>query len=376
MDNQHRYRRNPDILLEWGEGAGPVLVDCRRWRKFSVKPVLVGLLHQLDRPLTAEELHERWQESGHAGEARELLDRLASAGIVQRCAPARAPAEGTAEGDDDCGDGTTGTGVASGGDGWTPYELAVHAQAGRGPVPYARRGVPPSARLGHPEATEVIALPDGRDTPSRPLAEVLAERRSVRAFAPSPVPLPLIGAFLDRTARVRGYLPPRAYEQTHRSAPSGGGRHSLEVYLLAREVEGLAGGAYHYDPFTHTLHRLSAWTDELTVLQRRTVIDAAAMAEAPPAGIYLASCSGRTTWKYEGMSLSLVYRDTGCLMQTMCLTATDLGLASCLTGAMETPLTAPFLGSHRDRLIHVGNVALGLPTVPSAAPALEPLTGY
>ncbi|WP_066952606.1 SagB family peptide dehydrogenase [Streptomyces lushanensis] len=363
MDSRYHYRRNPDILLEWGEDSGPVLVDCRQWRKFSVKPVLVGLLHQLDRPLTAEEVHDRWQESGHAEEARQLLDRLASAGIIQRCASA--DVGGTADG--------AGSGAACGGDGWTPYELAVHAQAGRGPVPHARRGAPPPARLVHPEATEVITLPDGRATPSRPLAEVLAERRSVRAFAPSPVPLALIGAFLDRTARVRGYLPPRAYEQTQRSAPSGGGRHSLEVYLLAREVDGLAGGAYHYDPFAHTLHRLSAWTDELAALQRRTVIDAAAMREAPPAGIYLASCAGRTTWKYEGMSLSLVYRDTGCLMQTMCLTATDLGLASCLTGAMETPLTAPFLAPHRDRLIHVGSMALGLPTVPSAAPALEPL---
>ncbi|QXE38287.1 SagB family peptide dehydrogenase [Streptomyces sp. GMY02] len=356
MDNDQLYRRNPDILLEWGEDTGPALVDCRRWRKFSVKPVLVGLLHQLERPLTAEELHDRWQESDHADEVRKLLERLASAGIIQRCAPA---------------DGAE-TDAMSGGDGWTPYELAVHAQSGRGPVPGARRGTPPPARLAHPEATEVIALPDGRDAPSRPLAEVLAERRSVRAFAPSPVPLPLIGAFLDRTARVRGYLPPRAYEQTHRPAPSGGGRHSLEVYVLAREVAGLASGAYHYDPFAHTLHRLSPWTEELAALQRRTVIDPAAMAEAPPVGIYLASCAGRTTWKYEGMSLSLIYRDTGCLMQTMCLTATDLGLASCLTGAMETPVTAPFLTPHRSRLIHVGNLALGLPTSPSAAPALEP----
>ncbi|MFJ4922819.1 SagB family peptide dehydrogenase [Streptomyces sp. NPDC088725] len=352
----HLYRRNPDLLLEWDEGAGPVLVDCRRWRKFAAKPVLVGLLHHLDRPLTGEELHHRWPESANAGETGALLERLAAAGIVRRCEP-------------DGKDAAT----ASGGDGWTPYELAVHAQAGKGPLPGARRGSPPSARFSHPEATGVVALPDGRDAPSRPLADVLAERRSVRAFAPSPVPLPLVGAFLDRTARVRGYLPPRACQQTQRAAPSGGGRHSLEVYLLAREVAGLTAGAYHYDPFGHTLHRLSSWTDELAALQRRTVVDAAAMTEAPPAGIYLASCADRTTWKYEGMSLSLVYRDTGCLMQTMCLTATDLGLASCLTGAMEAPVAAPFLERHRARLIHVGSLALGLPTDPPTAPGLVPL---
>ncbi|MFJ9850623.1 SagB family peptide dehydrogenase [Streptomyces sp. NPDC101150] len=363
--HQYLYRRNPDLLLEWGEGGGPVLVDCRRWRKFSAKPALVGLLHQLDRPQTVDELHGRWGGADHADEVHKILERLAAAGIVRRSAP---DGDGRADGGEETENGP-------GGDGWTPYELAVHAQAGRGPVPHARRGTPPPARFHHPEAGDAIALPDGRDVPSRPLARVLAERRSVRAFAPAPVPLPLIGAFLDRTARVRGHFPPRAYEQTQRPAPSGGGRHSLEVYLLAREVAGLAPGAYHYDPFQHTLHRLCPWTDGLAALQQRTVTDLALMDAPPPAGLYLASCTGRTSWKYEGMALSLIYRDTGCLMQTMSLAATDLGLASCLVGMMETPLTAPFLAPYRDRLIHVGSMALGLPTDPLAAPAVAPLGG-
>ncbi|WP_016905653.1 SagB family peptide dehydrogenase [Streptomyces xiaopingdaonensis] len=346
-----RYRRNPDVLLEWAEGGGPVLVDCRAWRKFAARPELVDLLHHLDTALTPDELHARWRPPGDEQATHALLERLASAGILER---------------------TTGTGDDARRPRWTPYERAAHAQAGRGPVPHARRGRAPAARRTHPEAPESVALPEAGGEPSRPLADVLGERRSTRCFAPDPLPLDRLAALLARSARVRGYLPPRSYEQTQRPAPSGGGRHSLDVYLLAREVARLPAGAYHYDPFDHVLHRLSAWDEELDVLQHRTVTLPALLEGPPPASLYLASYGDRTAWKYEGMALSLVYRDTGCLMQTLSLAATDLGLASCLTGRMEAPVTAPFLEGCEEEALHVGNLALGLPgTEPPPAVRVE-----
>ncbi|MGW6599755.1 SagB/ThcOx family dehydrogenase [Streptomyces sp. NPDC055036] len=344
MDTRTLFRRNPDLLLEWDDDSGSVLVDSRSGRKFVAKPELVDLLGRLDGPLTADELNARWPHEADAETTRKLLERLASAGIVRH---------------DDKEDAEPAA------DGLTPYERACHAQAGRGPLPGTRRGTPPPARLRHPEATGTVPLPDARDLPSRALAEVLSERRSVRDFAAEPVPLRLLAAFLDRSARVRGYLPPRSYEQTQRPAPSGGARHSLEIYLIARDVEQLPPGAYHYDAFDHALHRLSDWNDDLAALQHRTITLPALLNEAPPAGLYLASRADRTGWKYAGMALSMIYRDTGCLLQTMCLTATDLGLASCPTGRMEVPVSAPFLQPYEQRLLHVGNLALGLPD-PSA----------
>lgn len=359
MSEEQHYRRNPDLLPEWGDGSRMVVRDCRQWRMFTVQPELLTALSHLDRPRTAEDLHALWPRSPGPEAVAALLGDLARAGIVHPCGPgpqddAKAPEEGRT-------------------DGRTPYELAVHRQAGTAATGGRDLRASPPAHWRHDEALATVALPETTDVPSRSLATVLSERRSIRAFAPHPVPLTGLAAFLDRAARVRGYLSSPDYQQTQRPAPSGGARHSLEIYLLAREVAGLEAGAYHYDPFAHTLNRLTPWDEGLTGLQHRLVVVPAQMREPPPVSLYLTSCVARTAWKYSGMALAMIYRDTGCLLQTMCLTATDLGLGACPVGAVDGTLSPPFLASYRDRLIHVGSLALGLPASDRPPPPVLPL---
>ncbi|GAA3487918.1 SagB family peptide dehydrogenase [Streptomyces cremeus] len=374
-----RYFRNPDVLLEWQDGAGPVLIDCRRWRKFAAGPRLLDLLNVLDRPLTAPEAHTKWNGTdGHAAEGesggghddrreggeghdhngdgrgdaggaavaatRRMLERLADVGLLRTSSRAAPPPLGL-----------------------TPYDLAAHARAGQGTADGTGRGPAPSARLRHPGSGDSVLLAAEDRLSSGSLRDVLDRRRSLRGYAPSPLPLGLLGALLGRSARVRGRLGPAEYEQTQRPSPSGGGRHSIELYVLARDVEGLARGAYHYDPFEHVLHRLAPWDEEVAEVLRQAVTLPAYLDEPPPVGIYLASHAARTGWKYEGLALSLVYRDAGCLLQTLCLTATDLGLAACPTGTMRPTGPVKFLAPHQELLLHVGNLALGLPR-PDAAP--------
>ncbi|WP_228974679.1 SagB family peptide dehydrogenase [Streptomyces sp. DH12] len=352
MNDHRHYRRNPDVIPEWGAEGGLVLRDCRHWRQFAIRPALVTLLSHLDRPRTAEELHGLWERSPGPGPVAALLERLADAGVVRRCPPD----------DKDAPD-----------DGWSPYELAVHRQAGTAGLGGRDLAASPPARLRHDEATATIQLPEPAGAGSRALAAVLAERRTVRHYAAEPVPLTALALLLERAARVRGHLPPLAYQQTQRPAPSGGARHSLEVYVLARSVDGLEPGAYHYDPFGHRLDELAPWDEALTALQQRFVVAPAGMDAPPPVSLYLTSCAQRTTWKYSRLALALIYRDTGCLMQTLCLTATDLGLAACPVGAIDSALSAPFLAAYRDRLFHVGGVALGLPASDRPPVAVLPL---
>lgn len=347
-DRTVRYQRNRHLLVQWEPDTGLNLLNYVANRKFRVKPALLELLDQLDSPRSAEQIQLRWSRLPRPGQLEKFLDQLTDAGFVD------AIIGGTGEGSGD----TTGC---------TPYERAVHLQAAQGARADRRTGEPPPARYVHhtpPIAT--IPLTACPATPSLPLVEVLAKRRSVRRYAARPLPLNTLAWLLHQAARV--HATSRAHdthgelgEVTQRPTPSGGARHSLEIYVIARTIEGLAAGAYHYDPFDHTLRQVAAWTDELAATLDETVTVAADMSSAPPASLYLASYAARTGWKYRGMALSLIYRDTGCLLQTLHLTATDLGLASCITAAIQAPLTAPFLRGRDSEFIHTGNLALGLP---------------
>jgi len=66
-------------------------------------------------------------------------------------------------------------------------------------------------------------------------------------------------------------------------------------------------------------------------------------------------------WKYERLGLATIYRDVGCLFQTMYLAATDMGLAACAIAGIQDLENAAWLGL--DPLIEaqVGCFLLGKP---------------
>lgn len=353
------YRRNPALTPQWNaEAGGSVeLLDARSGRVFRVRPGVLGLLNQMPGFRTPENLEF---EGRSTDDLAALLAKMAAAGLVE------SGTEGT--GSDgphvaiagaDAGRSVESPDLLADRGEWSACELAVHAQSARGGKAAVKRSEIPPARLTHPEALGVIELPDAPER-SLPFAEVLAARRSVRDYASESVPLPLLAGLLDRAARVRGWLGPDAWQTTSRPSAGGGGRHSLELYLVIRDVAGLAAGAYHYDPFAHTLSLLAPWDDELDGLQRRLLCTPMGVDDPPPVSLYLASYYRRSQCKYGGMTLSLIYRDTGCLLQTLYLAATDLGLAGCATAAMEATPSPGFLAGRRDAIVHTGNFAVGL----------------
>ncbi|MFC5052134.1 SagB family peptide dehydrogenase [Saccharothrix xinjiangensis] len=330
-----RYRRSPWVYLDWGDEHGVVAVDARSDRRFRVRPDVLSLLTRLSTPTPPDDV----ELPGYSRERlAELLRGLTDVGVVH------------VVGDDDPGTRAE----------WTPSELAVHAQAGRGGKPRMRADDIPPARLIHHGATRTIHLAEPA-LPSRTLAEVLGTRQSTRDFDTAALPLAQLSAFLGRAARVRGRLGPELWQTTRRPSASGGARHSTELYLVVRDVDGLEAGAYHYDPFDHALHQLQPWTPELHQLQHRLLCRPMMVDAPPPVGLYLASYFRRIQCKYGAMTLSLIYRETGCLLQTLYLVATDLGLAACATAATEAHPTPGFLREHRDDLVHTANFALGLP---------------
>ena len=342
------YRRNPWLLMEWSDEDHIVVVDSRCQRKFRVEPPLLLLLNQMSAPTAPDNLHLPGYSSE---ELVDLLGRMAKIGMVQ-------PVNGRDEADR----------VE-----WTASELAVHAQTAQGGRRKPRlRDIPP-ARLRHPEALTTLSLP-ASDHESQPLADVLAARRSIRDFDSVPLTLTRLASFLDIAARVRGWLGPDSWQTTRRPSPSGGARHSLELYLVVKNVEGLDPGAYHYDPFDHALEYLQNWTAELAELQRRLICEQMLIDTAPPVSFYLASYFRRVQCKYGTATLSFIYRDTGCLLQTLYLVATDLGLGPCATARTETNPSPSFLRHYRDNLIHTASFALGVPaSTEPTSPEFRPL---
>ncbi|MBV8402896.1 MAG: SagB family peptide dehydrogenase, partial [Gammaproteobacteria bacterium] len=162
----------------------------------------------------------------------------------------------------------------------------------------------------------------------------LHARRTHRVFARGTVPLATIAQLLQNTWRVQGYFHTKVFGKLpYKTSPSGGSRHPGEVYLMALRVEGLERGLYHYHARDHRLARLPA-----KVSPR---IASAYCADQPwfaaaSALFVMTAVFGRTMWKYgRARAYRVVLLETGHLCQTLCLTATRLGLAPFCTAALK-----------------------------------------
>ena len=316
-----RYRRSPHLLVEW-QGNTTVLVQCDSQRRFAVDQRLLDVLAQLD----------DWTSPAvvtlDGGALRpEDWSRLVEMGAIE------------------CSDGAAANGARV--PSWDPFELAVHRQGNRGGAraPGSLHDAPPPAFKdrggGH-----VTALPSPDPLLTASIGEVLQQRRSVRTYADRSLQLSELSNLLHHAARVRDVFRDGCYgECAIRPSPSGGARSELEIYVVANDVEGLGAGVHRYDPRAHDLveirardahqGRLLRWVHATTgnVLNRD-----------PPALLLITAVFARVMWKYEGIGLSLVYKDTGCLFQTLYLVATALGLAPCAVGGGEEAANSRWLG--------------------------------
>jgi SagB-type dehydrogenase family enzyme len=109
-----------------------------------------------------------------------------------------------------------------------------------------------------------------------------------------------------------------------KTSPSGGACHSIEVYLVAANVAGLARGIYHYCPDSHELERVRRGLRQDAVrhfLRQPWFEDA-------PALFVMTSIFDRVRWKYPSpRAYRVLLMEAGHLCQTFCLVATWLGLA-------------------------------------------------
>ncbi len=218
----------------------------------------------------------------------------------------------------------------------------------------------PPAPLFKPCKGECLSLPepDGRfkDLLSAPFAKVLSDRRSGRIPGSRPISLEELSALLYTSARFQDILDEafRPFPGSRRPSPSGGALHSLEIYLLVHQCIGLSSGAWRYDPEQHRLESIAADNKLLEAYLKDNPHALIQSAGLPHIRLVMTSRFLRNSWKYEKIAYRLVLQDLGCLYQTLSLTATALGLASCILGTVEArrlgdllslePLVEPVIG--------------------------------
>lgn len=275
---------------------------------------------------------------------------------------------------------------ASEGDGhlvvWDFHDLMFHTHSteGRqanplgGRYPYIDTIAPPAAVRSPWEGTpiDLAAHAPAPGEPASPLAALLAERRSVRDFdAARPIRLAELARFLEQAARVKskwsspldfgdGPIGP-VLDYTSRPYPSAGSAYELELYLTVNHCEGLARGLYHYDADRHALVPIEARTQELEAQLSAASFGMDAM-DPPQVLLTIAARFGRVAWKYSAIAYSLILKDVGVLLQTLYLTATDLGLGGCAIGTGNIDLFARMTGQPFHVEGPVGQFALGRPT--------------
>jgi SagB-type dehydrogenase family enzyme len=181
--------------------------------------------------------------------------------------------------------------------------------------------------LADPQA--VTPLPPPTTSGGTTLAEVLAERRSIRSFADKTLTTSQIGQLCWAAA---GITSPQGY----RTAPSAGALYPLEIYVVT------AAGVYHYEPGSHSLAVRSA-------RDRRRALYEAALRQQPvreaPAVFVVTAVYERTAQKYGSeRTPRYVHLEAGHAAQNLLLQAVALELGGVPIGAFHDQEVQQVLG--------------------------------
>src|SRR5687768_5821901 len=212
-------------------------------------------------------------------------------------------------------------------------------------------GVPPPVLHERGDADARVALPRAERTG---FDDVLDARATCRNFDTTrPLPVALFAQVLERAFGARGQVHGADdFDVLKKTSPSGGGLHPTECYLIVRKVEGLDPGLYHYRAVDHALqplpldeariladagkHASAGDKDALDYLAWIAVGGQQWFADAPVLCV-LAPRFVRNFWKYRNhpKAYRVCILDVGHLSQTLLLSATELGLGSYVTAAIN-----------------------------------------
>ena len=108
-----------------------------------------------------------------------------------------------------------------------------------------------AAALVHAAEPQAVALPKPDVTGKVTLEQAIAQRRSVREYAPGALTLAEVSQLMWVAQGITG-------PDGKRATPSARAVYPLQVWLVANDVTGLPAGIYRYEPKEHALAPVSA----------------------------------------------------------------------------------------------------------------------
>ena len=207
-----------------------------------------------------------------------------------------------------------------------------------------RKGVPaPPLEKPIPAGASRIALipQDETGLGSVPLARVIGDRRSRRAYSEDALSLEELSFLLWATQGIREIHPKRIH--AFRTVPSGGCRHPYETYLRVNNVEGVASALWRYSALEHALGsvwdvRPEASPSLAEVCLGQQFVDKAAVTFVWTAIPY------RTAWRYGPDSLKDILISCGHICQNLYLACEAIGAGTCAILAYDQAKLDPYLG--------------------------------
>jgi SagB-type dehydrogenase family enzyme len=318
------FRRSPFLVSYWND-AELIFENYATGKGVSAAPIATEVLNFFSRWRSADALFRHFPQYSTAS-LREALKQLAGHSLLQRSDRKLQPLEHSMDAWKDWN-------PAAGFFHFTGRDLPFEADLvgmGRYMEELTHEKAMPVPVKHYPRA-EQTRLPPPRVEGE--FTRVLTARRTWRRFAMGKLALADLATLLGLTWGVREWVDvPPLGRFAVKTSPSGGALHPIEAYVVARDVEGISPGIYHYDATRHHLEllRRGMTRDRMSdyVMGQRWFSEAAVF-------VLMTAVFTRTQWKYRyPRAYRVVLAETGHLCQTFCLVATWLGLAPFCTMAM------------------------------------------
>ena len=334
ISKEVRYRRSPHLVIYWKHGA-LILEDYLSQTRTSAAPAVFPILQFFDCWCSADDL-VHYMRGYSPRSLRKALAELVKHSLLQRSdRPLRLGEQGIKTWTD-----------------WDPaasffhlstknvsyeWDLAtvrrqLRARAAEHPIPHP---------VKHYRGAKKVPLPTPKQDTELPQA--LLARRTWRRFSSTPMTFSDLATLLGLTFGVqRWVMVPVLGRVPLKTSPSGGARHPIEAYVLARNVASLQPGLYHYAADQHQLELLKRGA---TPGQISLYLAGQKWFGAASAVVFMTAVFPRTQWKYQSArAYRVVLAETGHFCQTFCLLATWLGLAPFCTMALADTLIEKDVG--------------------------------